>query len=34
SLMENSLAKAAFTFKVSGKPSLADDSGLFVEPLN
>ncbi len=33
-LMENSLAKAAFTFKVSGKPSLADDSGLFVEALN
>ncbi|MCK4673334.1 non-canonical purine NTP pyrophosphatase, partial [candidate division WOR-3 bacterium] len=23
-LMENSLAKAVFTFKVSGKPSLAD----------
>ena len=33
-LQENSLAKAAFTFKVSGLPSLADDSGLFVEVLD
>lgn len=33
-LQENSLTKAAFTFKISGKPSLADDSGLFVEALN
>lgn len=33
SLLDNSLAKAAFTFKVSGKPSLADDSGLFVEAM-
>jgi len=33
-LLENSLAKAAFTFKISGKPSLADDSGLFVEALH
>lgn len=33
-LMENSLTKAAFTFKISGKPALADDSGIFVEALN
>jgi len=33
SLLDNSLAKAVFTFKVSGKPSLADDSGLFIEVL-
>ncbi len=33
-LLENSLAKAAFTFKISRKPSLADDSGLFVEALD
>lgn len=34
SLAENSFTKAAFSFKVSGRPSLADDSGLFVEALN
>lgn len=33
-LLDNSLTKAAFTFKVSGKPSLADDSGLFIEALH
>lgn len=33
-LLENSLAKAAFTYKVSQLPSLADDSGLFVDALN
>ncbi|UCG92229.1 MAG: RdgB/HAM1 family non-canonical purine NTP pyrophosphatase [candidate division WOR-3 bacterium] len=33
-LVDNSLTKAAFTFKVSGKPSLADDSGLFIEALD
>lgn len=33
-LFDNSLTKAAFTFKVSGKPSLADDSGLFIETLD
>jgi len=33
-LLENSLAKAAFTFKATGQPSLADDSGLFVEALD
>ncbi len=33
-LFENSLAKAAFAFKLSQKPSLADDSGLFVDALN
>ncbi len=32
-LLENSLIKAAFTFKVSNLPSLADDSGLFIEAL-
>ena len=34
SLLENSYAKAVFSFKISGKPSLADDSGLFVESLD
>ena len=34
SLLENSIAKAAFSFKTSDKPSLADDSGLFVEALH
>jgi len=34
SLFENSLAKAAFAFKLSQKPTLADDSGLFVDALN
>ena len=33
-LLENSLAKSLFTFKLTGKPSLADDSGLFVHALN
>ncbi len=33
-LTENSLFKAAFAFKVSNIPSLADDSGLFVEALD
>lgn len=33
-LVENSFAKAAFAFKLSQKPSLADDSGLFVEAMN
>jgi non-canonical purine NTP pyrophosphatase (RdgB/HAM1 family) len=33
-LKENSLAKAAFTYKITQKPSLADDSGLFVDALN
>jgi len=33
-LLENSLAKAAFTFRISGKPSLAEDSGLFVEAIH
>lgn len=33
-LLENSLAKAAFTFKISRTPSLADDSGLFVAALD
>ena len=33
-LIENSLAKASFAFKISRIPSLADDSGLFVSSLN
>ncbi len=33
-LFENSLLKAEFIFKLTGKPSLADDSGLFVDGLN
>lgn len=33
-LLQNSLTKAAFAFKISGRPSLADDSGLFVEALD
>ena len=33
-LVANSLAKAAFAFKATGKPSLADDSGLFVDALD
>lgn len=32
-LLGNSFTKAAFSYKVSDKPSLADDSGLFVEIL-
>lgn len=31
--MENSLAKALFAFKVSNRPALADDSGLFIDAL-
>jgi XTP/dITP diphosphohydrolase len=33
-LLENSLLKAEFVYRLIGKPSLADDSGLFVEELN
>jgi XTP/dITP diphosphohydrolase len=33
-LTENSLAKARYAFEITGKPSLADDSGLFVTALN
>jgi XTP/dITP diphosphohydrolase len=33
-LLENSLIKAEFTFRVTGKPSLADDSGLFIDALD
>ncbi|MGD8979905.1 MAG: RdgB/HAM1 family non-canonical purine NTP pyrophosphatase [candidate division WOR-3 bacterium] len=33
-LLENSLAKAAFAYRLCGKPCLADDSGLFVDSLN
>lgn len=33
SLSENGLLKAEFTFKITGKPSLADDSGLFIDAL-
>jgi non-canonical purine NTP pyrophosphatase (RdgB/HAM1 family) len=33
-LLENSLAKAAFAYKVARIPALADDSGLFVDNLN
>lgn len=34
SLLENSLAKAAFVYRLRGQPTLADDSGLFVEALD
>ena len=34
SLLENSFAKAAFAFRLCGKPTLADDSGLFVSSLD
>lgn len=34
SLLENSLAKAAFVYRLCHKPTLADDSGLFVSSLN
>lgn len=34
SLLENSLAKAAFAYRLCGQPCLADDSGLFVDNLN
>jgi XTP/dITP diphosphohydrolase len=33
-LLENSLAKATFAFKLTATPSLADDSGLFVDALD
>ena len=33
-LLENSFAKAVFTYRLCGKPTLADDSGLFVDSLN
>lgn len=33
-LLENSLAKAAFVYRLRGLPTLADDSGLFVEALD
>jgi len=33
-LTENSLIKASFTYKMTDKPSLADDSGLFIESLD
>lgn len=32
-LLENSLAKAAFVYQLQGQDALADDSGLFVEAL-
>lgn len=34
SLLQNSLLKAEFAFKVSGKAALADDSGLFIDALD
>lgn len=34
SLLENSIAKATFVYKLYNKPTLADDSGLFVSSLN
>lgn len=33
-LLENSLAKAAFVFQLRGQATLADDSGLFVDALD
>jgi XTP/dITP diphosphohydrolase len=33
-LLENSMAKAVFAYKVSSLPALADDSGLFIDALN
>jgi XTP/dITP diphosphohydrolase len=33
-LLENSLAKATYAYKVSELPSLADDSGLFIDALD
>jgi len=33
SLLENSLTKAAFAYRLCNKPALADDSGLFVDCL-
>lgn len=32
-LRANSLIKAAFVYKLTGRPSLADDSGLFIDGL-
>ncbi|MGB7056053.1 MAG: RdgB/HAM1 family non-canonical purine NTP pyrophosphatase [bacterium] len=34
SLLDNSFAKAAFAYRLCGYPSLADDSGLFVDSLD
>ena len=34
SLLDNSFTKAAFVYKICGRPALADDSGLFVEALD
>jgi XTP/dITP diphosphohydrolase len=34
SLLENSHAKASFAYKLCGRPTLADDSGLFVSSLD
>lgn len=34
SLLENSYAKALFVYRLYGKPTLADDSGLFVNDLD
>ncbi|MDH4211076.1 MAG: RdgB/HAM1 family non-canonical purine NTP pyrophosphatase [candidate division WOR-3 bacterium] len=33
-LLENSLAKAVFVYRLRGQPTLADDSGLFVDALD
>lgn len=33
-LAENSLIKASFTYKMTNKPALADDSGLFINALD
>ncbi|KPK73899.1 hypothetical protein AMJ87_00180 [candidate division WOR_3 bacterium SM23_60] len=33
-LLENSYAKAVFTYRLCGKPTLADDSGLFADSLH
>jgi len=33
-LAENSLAKARYAYEITGKPSLADDSGLFITALD
>lgn len=33
-LRANSLIKAAFVYKLTGQPALADDSGLFIDDLN
>jgi len=33
-LFENSLIKAAFAFKVTNKPSLGEDAGLFIDALD